>query len=70
MFPVARVKRHLNAWMGWQGKHVADGAAVFLAVLLEYLATKAMELAGNVVRDCRKGATNSNLCGMSTVMMS
>uniref|UniRef100_A0A2K5MWM7 Histone H2A n=1 Tax=Cercocebus atys TaxID=9531 RepID=A0A2K5MWM7_CERAT len=49
-FPVGRIHRHLKSRMASHGR-VGTTAAVYNAVMLEYLATEGPELAGNASED-------------------
>ncbi|XP_057823378.1 uncharacterized protein LOC131035672 [Cryptomeria japonica] len=51
-FPVGRIARYLKK--GKYAKRVGAGASVYLAAVLQYLASELLELAGNVARDNKK----------------
>ncbi|CAD6204503.1 unnamed protein product [Miscanthus lutarioriparius] len=51
-FPVGRIARYLK--MGKYAERMGGGAPVYLSVVLEYLAAKVLELAGNAARDNKK----------------
>ncbi|KAK7871434.1 hypothetical protein R5R35_010820 [Gryllus longicercus] len=52
LFPVGRVHRFLRK--GHYADRIGNGAPVYLAAVLEYLAAEVMELAGNAARDNKK----------------
>ncbi|KAH9315392.1 hypothetical protein KI387_024019, partial [Taxus chinensis] len=51
-FPVGRIARFLKN--GRYAKHVGDGAPIYLAVVMEYLAVEVLELARNAAQDNKK----------------
>ncbi|XP_010249362.1 PREDICTED: histone H2A-beta, sperm-like [Nelumbo nucifera] len=51
-FPVGRVARFLKK--GRYAERLGNGAPIYLAAVLEYLAAEALELAGNAARDNKK----------------
>ncbi|PKA53539.1 putative histone H2A.3 [Apostasia shenzhenica] len=52
LFPVGRIDRFLKA--GKFANRVSAGAPVYLAGVLQYLASEVLDLAGNVARDNEK----------------
>uniref|UniRef100_A0A453GU40 Histone H2A n=1 Tax=Aegilops tauschii subsp. strangulata TaxID=200361 RepID=A0A453GU40_AEGTS len=51
-FPVGRIGRYLKK--GRYAQRVGSGAPVYLAAVLEYLATEVMELAGDAAKESKK----------------
>ncbi|KAL2499813.1 putative histone H2AXa [Abeliophyllum distichum] len=51
-FPVSRIARFLKK--GRYSERVGSGSPVYLSAVLEYLAAKLLELAGNAARDNKK----------------
>ncbi|XP_078364118.1 histone H2A-like [Oculina patagonica] len=51
-FPVSRVHRFLR--LGKFSEHLAAGAPVYLAAVLEYLVAEILELSGNVARNSKR----------------
>ncbi|KAK4056802.1 hypothetical protein OIO90_002051 [Microbotryomycetes sp. JL221] len=54
-FPAARMKRYLKR--AHYAERVGDGAAIYLAAVLEYLVAEVSELAGNCSRDSKRKKT-------------
>ncbi|KAL6842160.1 hypothetical protein ACP4OV_028139 [Aristida adscensionis] len=48
-FPVGRIARYLR--VGKYANRISNGASVYLAAVLEYLAVEVLELAGEAARD-------------------
>ncbi|KAM3295772.1 hypothetical protein ACQJBY_038203 [Aegilops geniculata] len=51
-FPVGRIGRYLKK--GRYAQRVGSGAPVYLAAVLEYLATEVLELAGDAAKETKK----------------
>ncbi|XBI22804.1 protein H2A.6-like [Aegilops tauschii subsp. strangulata] len=51
-FPVGRIGRYLKK--GRYAQRVGSGAPVYLAAVLEYLATEVLELAGDAAKESKK----------------
>ncbi|KAF3627271.1 putative histone H2A.2 [Capsicum annuum] len=51
-FPIGRIARFLRNRK--YAQHIGTEATVFLAAVLEYLATEVLEIAGNVARDNKR----------------
>jgi histone H2A len=62
IFPIGRIERHLRNY----SRRIGEGAPIYLAAVLEYLAVEVLELSGNAARDLQRRRITSR-CVMLAV---
>ena len=52
IFPIGRIRRHLR--QGRYAKMIGKGAAIYMAAVLEYMASELLEISGNAAKEFKK----------------